>query len=91
MEPVTSYARKTPKGKTVVKPAASGLVPDWKTKRTKAYSPSPEPKHASSPLGGLADEDAHAERPRATSVEHKTRQNEACSWARFFIQVSTNF
>lgn len=74
----TTSGKKPTASKSAVK-IPFGLAPGWQTKRSKASLPSRsalEFERASSPLGGLADDDAHAEQPSTTSVEHKTRKNE---------------
>ena len=59
----------------------SGLVPNWQTKVSKAsHATTRDRQPARSPLGGLVDNDAHAERPDiaddAADHKHKSRKNE---------------
>ncbi|KAF8477617.1 hypothetical protein DFH94DRAFT_683323 [Russula ochroleuca] len=64
--------------KTPSKPAVktpSGLVPDWKTKRSKVLCSALDTKCASSPLGGLADDDTIAN--NSDFIEYKSNANKA--------------
>lgn len=80
---VDNSSSKTLRGTTATKPAEKallGLVPDWRAKssKTKVSHSTLEFERFSSPLGGLVDDDAHAnfEQPSAISMEHKSRKNE---------------
>ena len=57
----------------------TGLVADWRSKiskKTSYVSKHQQRAQASSPLGGLVDDDAHGKRPQADRQHNKTRKNE---------------
>ena len=58
----------------------TGLVADWKKKVTKTTGDTKAHQRASYPLGGLADDDAHAERPETIEIGncYKTHKREVC-------------
>lgn len=57
----------------------TGLVANWQKKISKTLDDSPQ--RASSPLGGLEDDDARGERPDSIGNRYnryKTRKNDVC-------------
>jgi hypothetical protein len=58
----------------------TGLVPGWKDRIPKTKGDTQNRQRASSPLGGLSDDDAHAERPDNIGIgnRYKTQKNEVC-------------
>ena len=51
-------------------------MPNWQTKVSKASHSTQDHPRTRSPLGGLADDDAHAELPDVPDHERKPRKNE---------------
>ena len=58
----------------------TGLVADWKKKVIKTTDDAQTHQRASYPLGGLSDDDAHAERPETIGIgnRYKTQKREVC-------------
>lgn len=63
-----------------IKKIPTGLVAGWKSKILKVSHVTENPQRASSPLGGLADDDARGERPDSIQIGNRYRnhKNEVC-------------
>jgi hypothetical protein len=82
----------TTRTKNAAKKFPTGLVANWQNKISKASDDAQLENHqrASSPLGGLEDDDAHGEPPVGNRYdEYKTRKNDVCFFY-FGLDRTTN-